>query len=146
MVNHGLKDLSRLDGSRPKHSELAYVLSQISVKAGQNGRICAAFIEKSGCFDAMLQYAMKRLADNQNPSRPPYDILRNSCNHFMKQVLEAGGISTPKMFDPRPNSYINEIRASFPKLDYEKSSHILTVEGITPRLAGRTATEQAAAA
>ena len=34
----------------------------------------------------------------------------------MKRVLEAGGVDTPWMLDPRPNSYIDELRNQYKKL------------------------------
>jgi hypothetical protein len=38
-----------------------------------------------------------------------YDILVNNCASFQGDVLEAGGVDTPLMIDPRPESYINEL-------------------------------------
>lgn len=83
----------------------------------------------------MLDYAQKRMAENSNPNRKKYELMSNSCNHFMKGVLDAAGVDTPYMLDPRPNSYIEEIRADFPKLDYSRAEHKLVVENPPASLA-----------
>ena len=112
-----IPDLSMLNG-KPTKSSLAKTLAAISRKSGQRGRILAAYIEVKGQFEKMLAYAKKRVQDNTDPAREPYGLLTNSCVHFMKDVMEEGGVNTPWIIDPRPNSYIEEVRGSFPKLDY----------------------------
>lgn len=103
-------------------------LSFISKVHGQSGRIHGVYIEVENKYDAMLTYANLRKSQNANPKRVPYDILTNSCIHFVKEVTERAGISTPWMIDPRPNSYIGEFRDDFPDLDFSKN--ILTIERI----------------
>lgn len=76
-----------------------------------------------------------RMQENSNPNRKKYDLISNSCNHFMKGVLDAAGVDTPYMFDPRPNSYIAEIRLDYPKLDYSRAEHKLVVENPPASLA-----------
>jgi hypothetical protein len=76
----------------------------------------------------MLDYAERRKAQNSNPARKPYDLLTNSCIHFVKEVTEKAGVTTPWMADPRPNSYIGEFRSDFPDLDYKFDA--LEIEGI----------------
>lgn len=136
----------QMSAGHPTRASLMYTLSQISVKAGQGGRIMGAYIEVPGKYDAMLAYATKREQDNRNPARKPYDLLTNNCNHFMKGVLEAAGIRLPSMIDPRPNSYIAEIRSDYPDLDYNKASHTLVIENPPPSLAWSRTTNQPAAA
>ncbi|HEY9050071.1 MAG TPA: hypothetical protein VIQ03_00925, partial [Gammaproteobacteria bacterium] len=119
----------------PTKVSLSYTLSQISAKSGQNGRIAGAYIEVPNKFKSMLAYAQKRHLDNKNPKRKPYDLFTNSCNHFMKGVLEAAGVDLPYMLDPRPNSYIEEIRNDFKDLDYSKASHTLKIEDAPASLA-----------
>lgn len=89
----------------------------------------------NGKFQSMLDYAHKRMQENSNPNRKKYDLISNSCNHFMKGVLDAAGVDTPYMFDPRPNSYIAEIRLDYPKLDYSRAEHKLVVENPPASLA-----------
>jgi hypothetical protein len=103
-------------------------LSKISRVAGQNGRIKGAYIEVEGKYQAMLKYAESRKMQNSNPKRIPYDLLTNSCIHFVKEITKIAGIKNPWMFDPRPNSYIGEFRDDFPDLDYTKG--VLEIEEI----------------
>ncbi len=112
----------------PTRASLAYTLSQISAKTGQNGLILGAYIEVDNKYNEMLNYADKRRSQNNNPKREEYKILSNSCLHFMKGVMEAGGVDTPFLIDPRPNSYIEEIRDDFPSLEYNKKTNTLKVE------------------
>lgn len=122
-----LRDV-RMSGGHPAKADLAYVLSQISASSGQQGRIAGAYIGAIDAYRPMLTYAEQRKRANTDPRRQPYDILRNSCNHFMRDVLSAGGIKTPVMLDPRPNSYIEELRDNYPPLDYDKREHRLSVQ------------------
>ncbi|MDY6919613.1 MAG: hypothetical protein SV765_05300 [Pseudomonadota bacterium] len=133
-------------GGHPTKASLSYTLSQISAKAGQNGRISGAYIEVPGKYQAMLAYATKRQRENSNPARKPYDLFSNSCNHFMKGVMEAAAVNLPGMIDPRPNSYIEEIRDLHRDLDYTKSSNHLQVENPPESLAWARGISQPAAA
>lgn len=107
-------------------------LRRISAVSGQSGRIVGAYIEVSGGFDRMLEYCERRKNQNGNPKRRPYDLLRNSCIHFVKQTVKAAGFETPWMIDPRPNGYIGRFRADLPDLDYTPRSDRLTIEGLEP--------------
>lgn len=142
-----LRNVKILDDGHPSKASLLYVLSQISASSGQNGRILGAYINAAKGFSKMLNYAEKRMKENANQSRQKYDLVFNSCNHFMKGVLEAAGVNTPSMIDPRPNSYIQEIRGLYPKLDYSKAEHKLNIENPPKSLAVLiTKTSQPAAA
>ena len=44
------------------------------------------------------------------------------------------------MIDPRPNSYISEIREDFPKLNYSKTENKLTIENPPTSLANASNT------
>ena len=125
----------KMQKDHPTKASLSYTLSQISAKSGQNGRISGAYIEVANQYKSMLAYAQKRQLDNKNLKRKPYDLFYNSCNHFMEGVLEAAGVDTPYMLDPRPTSYIEEIRNDFKDLDYIKSSHTLKIEDAPQSLA-----------
>lgn len=130
-----IRDVKIMEDGHPNKNALIYILSQISVVSGQSGKIVGAYIEVPGKFQSMLDYANKRMFENSNNNRKKYDLISNSCNHFMKGVLDAAGIKTPYMFDPRPNSYIEEIRVNFPKLDYSRAKHKLVVENPPKSLA-----------
>lgn len=140
-----IRDVS-IQRGHPTKPSLSYTLSQISVKSGQKGRILGAYIEAPGKYVAMLSYASKRFSDNNNPGRRPYDLFSNSCNHFMKGVLESAGIQVPYLLDPRPVSYIEELRDDYPDLDYSKAAHTLTVEDAPKSLAFNTRVSQPASA
>jgi len=125
----------KMQKKHPTKATLSYTLSQISAKSGQGGRISGAYIEVTNQYASMLAYAKRRELDNKNLKRKPYDLFSNSCNHFMKGVLEAAGIDVPYMLDPRPNSYIEEIQDDFKDLNYIKSSHTLKIEDAPQSLA-----------
>jgi len=118
-LSHGKLDLA----------SLKKVLSFISRVSGQSGKIHGAYIEVKGKYDAMLQHANFRKNQNGNPRRKQYDILTNNCIHFVKEITEKAGVSTPWMVDPRPNSYIGEFRDDFLDLDFNKDSLIIEGHG-----------------
>jgi hypothetical protein len=102
---------------RPTSGSLNHVLGAISQRAGHGGPIVGAYVANPN-FDAMNQYALGRMALNGDPTRTPYDLTGNNCATFMQDVLEAGGVDTPWMLDPRPNSYIYELRDAFPHINF----------------------------
>lgn len=117
-----------INSSGVVEQSLSRVLKVISDKAGKRGRISAAYIEVDNKYQAMLDYAQHRIALNSNPNRECYDIASYSCVHFMKGVMEAAGVDTPWMLDPRPTSYIEEIQDDFPVLEYMPSNNELTIK------------------
>ncbi len=117
-----------INSSGVVEQSLSRVLKVISDKAGKRGRISAAYIEVDNKYQAMLDYAQHRIALNSNPNRERYDIASYSCVHFMKGVMEAAGVDTPWMLDPRPTSYIEEIQDDFPVLEYMPSNNELTIK------------------
>ena len=120
--------------SRSGEVELASLratLKSVASKAGQGGKISGAYIRVPGKFATMLSYAEKRLTDNANPGRTEYSLTGNSCLHFMKGTLESAGVAMPSLVDPRPVSYIDEIRDDYPDLDYNPRDDKLRIEGVT---------------
>jgi hypothetical protein len=97
---------------------LARCLHTVCLRAGQGSRLEGAYIEVPGKFGAMLQHANKQVSLNTDPKRTPYDLVSHSCVHFMRAVVEAADVDTPYMIDPRPNSYIGELRSAFHPIDY----------------------------
>lgn len=140
-----IRNATMQDG-HPTKASLSYTLSQISAKSGHNGRISGAYIEAPGKFQSMLNYAVKRHKENSNPNRKPYDLFNNSCNHFMQGIMLAADLDLPYMFDPRPNSFINEIRDVYPDLDYSKAEHSLNIEDAPTALAYSYGLTQSASA
>ncbi len=114
----------------PTRASLAGLLAMISRKSGHGGRISGAFIVlPPGKFAIMLAYAQRREAENNDPKRRPYTLHNNSCMTFSLEVIRAGGASVPSIIDPRPNSFIGEVQAKHPSLEFLPPSN-LTIKGI----------------
>ncbi len=121
-----ISDLKIGADKKPTTDSLKKVLLTISTKAGQRGRIEGAYIEvPDGGFAKMLQYAVLRVRQNTDPKRAPYTLTGNSCMHFAKKVAEAGGATIPMIIDPRPNSFIAEVQANYPKLSFKPPGDLL---------------------
>lgn len=106
---------------------LKIALKYISTKAGKKGRISAAFIKVENKYELMLKYAQTRMALNRVPGREKYSVTSYSCVHFMKGVMDAAGIDTPWMLDPRPVSYIEEVQDDYPSLEYDPKGNKLKI-------------------
>ena len=117
-----------INGEKIDPSSLKKPLAMISRTSGQSGRIQGVYIEVENKYSAMLEHAELRKSQNAFPNRKPYDLLSNSCIHFVKEVTERAGVSTPWMADPRPNSYMGEFRDDFQDLDFADGA--LTIEGL----------------
>lgn len=112
-----------MTGARPTKASLLALLAKVARSSGQGGRILGAYIPLApGMFRKMLAYAEKRLKENTNSKRSPYDIIFNSCNHFMKETCNAGYAGLPSVVIPNPAGYIYLVRQSFPLLDYSSAS------------------------
>jgi len=122
-----MPDCRFIDG-RPEIKSLTAVFRQISRVAGQQGRVSSVYIETPGKFRVMLNYAKRRVRENKNPKRRPYDIMKHSCVHFAMGVVEAGGVKhESSVLDARPISYIDSIQGKYPDVEY--ASGRLTIEG-----------------
>lgn len=117
-----------LKNGKLEFNSLKKPLSFISRISGQSGRIQGVYIEVENKYDAMLAHAELRKSQNASPARRPYDLITNSCIHFVKEITARAGVRTPWMVDPRPNSYIGKFRDDFPDLDYKND--VLIIEGI----------------
>ncbi len=115
-----------LDGKIDQQS-LSMALHEIALKAGHATRIEGAYIEQDGGYPKALAAIQARLDTNKDANRKSYGLLMNNCADFMKQALEAAGVDVPWMIDPRPNSYIAELRSDFPSLDYDPGSKTLVI-------------------
>ncbi len=109
----------------PTAKSLEMVLNRISQRSGQGGMITGAYIQNDN-FKEMMEYAENLRSQNSDPKRKPYSIWTNNCGHFMKNVLSSGGANSSSMIDPRPNSYIDELRGLYPNLQYS-----ITDSGVT---------------
>ena len=111
----------------PTTESLTKVLGQISKATGQGGDITGAYV-KNDNFKEMNAHAQDQKAENANPSREKYSLTGNNCGTFLKETLEAGKAETPSMIDPRPNSYIEELRGIYPDVEYDASKKQVKVE------------------
>lgn len=111
-----------------EYLSLKKALKKISKVSGQSGGIKGVYIEVGNKFSSILKYARLRKSQNSNKKRKPYDLLNNSCIHFVKDLTTKAGVKAPWMADPRPNSYIGEFRDDYIDLDY--SGNKLILEGI----------------
>jgi hypothetical protein len=105
------------DNGHPTEASLRRVLGEISRLAGQGRRILGVYVDNAD-FDQMEQFVQDRLNQNNSLTNEEYNLLTNNCGHFVQDVLDAGGVDTPSYIDPRPNSYIQELRDEFSPIDY----------------------------
>jgi len=126
-----IPDVSIAKNGRPTRRSLAKVLAQISQKSGQRGRISGAYIElDSPAFATMDATAHARLKMNGDRKRPPYDLVSNSCLHFMKSVTESGGAVLPIVLMPNPAGYILEVQMVANSLEFRFADQRLEIEDI----------------
>lgn len=111
----------------PTNESLTNVLGEISKAAGQGGNITGAYVKNEN-FKDMNDYAQQKKKENSDPNREEFSLIGNNCATFMKETLEAGKAGTPSMVDPRPNSYIEEIRDMYPNIDYNASKKRTTIQ------------------
>lgn len=126
---HNISNVLIGKNGKPTKKSLETVLAEISVKAGQRGKIQGAYIElPTGAFEKMLDYTSRRMSQNGNPHRAPYELFSNSCLHFMKQTAEAGGAYMPVVIAPQPAGYIIEVRFHRNELDLDQGS--VTIQNV----------------
>ena len=118
-----------MENGSPTSASLAKIMSQLSLRAGQGGDIQAAYFADAD-FSKMNSYAGglvgKTSEDGGYGDWSPYC----SCGTFVQDALEQGGIDTPWMADPRPNSYIGELQGA-------KSATSMSFSGGVFRVSGR---------
>ncbi|USD66043.1 hypothetical protein [Vibrio sp. SCSIO 43136] len=120
---YNLPNVKMTAGDQIEPQSLSTVLGVISRKAGLSGRISGAYIEVPNRFEQILEFAIYRVSQNKIPHRKPYDVFSYSCVHFMQGALEAAGLDTPWLIDPRPVSYIEEIQKDYPPLEYDPKTN-----------------------
>lgn len=108
-------DVVMAKDGRPTPKSMERLLSAVSKKAGHGTRVEGAYVQ-SDSYAKMVGYAKGRVAARSDPNREPYGLTDNNCATFMQQTLEAGGVDTPWMVDPRPNSYIKELQSDFARV------------------------------
>ena len=100
-----------MSGGVPTTASLAQVLTEVSKLAGNGGRIDGAYFSGAN-FSAMNSYAQGLVGKTVgNGGYGEWSPLC-SCNTFQRDILREGGVDTPSMVDPRPNSYIKELQGA----------------------------------
>jgi hypothetical protein len=118
--NRAISDVKMGTNGRPTKRSLEKVFHEISLAAGHGGRMMGAYIELApGAFIRMQTYIRAREKKNNDPTRAPYDLLDNSCLHFMKQVAEAGGATLPITVAPHPAGYMFQVQLQESTVNYE---------------------------
>ncbi len=113
----------------PTKDSLKKVLGQISSRAGQNGRIEAAYVALKSGFAPMESYALKRYAQNNDRKRAGYTLTGNSCMHFAHWTVEAGGADLPEVNFPSPANWMDSVQNYYPDLTY--SGKKLTLKALS---------------
>lgn len=100
-----------MQNGAPTTASLAKVMGEISKSAGQVGPIEGAYFTAAD-FQKMETFASglvgKTSADGGYGDWSTY----NSCGTFMQDTLKKGGVDTPWMTDPRPNSHLGELQGA----------------------------------
>ena len=118
---------------RPTKRSLTRTLSDISHQAGQGGRVQGVYVEKSKKhpsidYTKLLTYLQEKKRQYDGAGSDEAELYRrdtNNCMHFVKRTLEAAGVDTPWLLDPRPVSYIAELTEEFPTIGYEPKTSTL---------------------
>ncbi len=91
--------------SLPTPASMDRLLAYVSTQSANGSPIRGGYF-KSADAATMNEYAESRMLQNSDPNRKAYDLMSYSCNTFVKQTLEAGGVQAPSdVGDPRPFAY-----------------------------------------
>lgn len=110
---------------RPTDASWRAILGSTSSQSGQDGRIVGAIATAPNQFGVALHFAQDRMNLNSDPDRPPYRLLTRNCMHFVKDAFSSAGLPVRSMVDPRPNSYIDELRIDYQNVDYNPVGNVL---------------------
>jgi hypothetical protein len=94
---------------KPTKESLDKLMKDVSRKAGQGGKVEAAYFDTTNQETKnMNKHALDNKAQNESKDKEASSLLDNNCGTFVNETLEAGGVDTPWLLDPRPNSMIDE--------------------------------------
>jgi RHS repeat-associated protein len=103
-------DVKINDQGMPTQRSFANQLQALSKKAGHGGSIEGAYFSADdSTTKKMLDYAMGRLKQNNNPSRPPYSLRTNNCGTFASKTIEAGVGELKSSLIPSPNAEVKKL-------------------------------------
>ena len=127
--NISVPDVVMKDGQVTSAS-MEKALNVISDRAGHGGRIEAVNF-KDADFSKMESYASGLVGQTGKEGYGDWSIY-NSCATFMKNTLEKGGIDMPIIADPRPTSYIGEMRGEDRTTEMTLEQRRLTIDKENP--------------
>jgi RHS repeat-associated protein len=118
----GIVDVTMGADGNPTAESMQALMKDLSVKAGQGGRVEGAYFESSDAQTrAMNVQARTVKSQNESAAKQPYSLTGNNCGTFVNDVLGAGGVNTPWLVDPRPRSMIGEWQTSGARVSYDPS-------------------------
>ncbi|ENM5730571.1 hypothetical protein AB7D55_002343 [Vibrio mimicus] len=108
-------------------SSLLKVLHEVSLRAGQEGRISGVVLRGS-FFSEADSWLKEKLAQNNSPDKLEYDLFTNNCMTFVIDLADYLGLD-PAWKPPIvvPNSYMEQFQLSEIDLDYDYKTKTLTV-------------------
>jgi RHS repeat-associated protein len=114
---------------KPELESLNKVLSVISKKSGQNGKIEGAYVV-SDKFEEMKSYAEYKLNESDDPNRLPYSLVYgNQCATFAEACVNADeSVDKPFIFISVPVNVIDEyVEEGNAKVTYDPETDKTTV-------------------
>ncbi len=95
------------------------LFAKVSGTSGANTRVSAVLCRVPlGTHTKLEAYCQRVDQATKNKTAEEYAVLSNSCLHFMRRVMEEAGIDTPRIWDPRPASYISALQDRFTPLHW----------------------------
>lgn len=95
------------------------LFARVSESSGAGTRVSAALCRvEVGTHMKLEQYCRRVDHNTRNKTAEEYKVLSNSCLHFMRRVMEEAGLDTPRIWDPRPASYIAALQDRFTPLHW----------------------------
>jgi hypothetical protein len=97
------------------------LMKDVSNKAGQGGKAEGAYFDTTDKqTQDMNKHALDQKLQNESTNKEAYSLTDNNCGTFVNDTLKSGGVDTPWVVDPRPNSMSGEWRdKADQKVDYD---------------------------
>lgn len=117
----GVVDVKMGPDGKPTKDSLNNLMKDVSSKAGQNGKVEGAYFDTTDKqTQDMNKHALDQKSQNESTSKEAYSLTDNNCGTFVNDTLKSGGVDTPWIVDPRPNSMSGEWRdQADQKVDYD---------------------------
>lgn len=92
---------------------------------GKGSQVEGVYI-KNDNFQQMVNYAEKRMAQNADPNRTPYNEVNNNCMSFCAAVAKSGGALMPFSLIDWPNQDIGNLQKMYSSLHYDPGKNDLS--------------------